>query len=144
MRSMNARNVDALKQAGATHNRDKLSPYMADSTKFLRIQVTADETWAHNFDPTTKLQSKQWKNMPPHWRRSNSTRLLLLSVHPHFGAQWDSSDDWLLRPRKDCHGCLQHWVNRETECSHQGKTPSKVGVKVCCYITTTRAAPAMG
>ena len=35
---------------------------MADSAKFLQRYVTVEETWAHNFDPETKLQGTQLKH----------------------------------------------------------------------------------
>ena len=50
------------KQAHLTASRNNLSRYRSDPAKFIRRYVTMDKTWAHHFDPETKLQSKAWKH----------------------------------------------------------------------------------
>jgi len=58
---MGTMNVNARK-ARLTTSRDNLCQHNIDLAKFLLGYVTMDETWAHHFDPETKLQSKQWKH----------------------------------------------------------------------------------
>ena len=41
--------------------RSILSSYEDDPGDFIERVVTHDETWAHHFDPESKMQSKQWK-----------------------------------------------------------------------------------
>ena len=41
---------------------DLLSHYEDDPSDFIERVVTQDETWAHHFDPESKMQSKQWKH----------------------------------------------------------------------------------
>jgi len=66
---MGTTNVNARKHADPSHNftRQSVSIQHIDPAKFLLGYVTMDETWAHHFDPETKLQSKQWKHatLPP-------------------------------------------------------------------------------
>ena len=35
---------------------------MTDLGDFIKRAVIQEETWAHHFDPESKLQSKQWKH----------------------------------------------------------------------------------
>ena len=76
------------KQVRLTTSRDNLHQYNADPAKFLRKYVTMDETWAHHFDPETKLQSKQWKHTtsppPVKFRKIASAGKVMASVF------WDS------------------------------------------------------
>jgi len=76
------------KQVHLTTSRDNLCQYSIDPAKFLHRYVTMDETWAHHFDPETKQQSKQWKNVasPPavKFRKIASADKVLASVF------WDS------------------------------------------------------
>ena len=76
------------KQARLTTSRDNLRQYNTDPAKFLRRYVTMDETWAHHFDPETKLQSKQWKHAtsppPVKFRKIASAGKVMASVF------WDS------------------------------------------------------
>ena len=41
--------------------------YEDDPGDFIERVVTQDETWAHHFDPESKMQSKQWEHpgLPP-------------------------------------------------------------------------------
>ena len=65
-----------------------LELYRADSEKFHRRYVTMDETWAHHFDPESKVQSMCWKhpNSPPpvKFRKIASVGKVMASVF------WDS------------------------------------------------------
>ena len=49
-------------EARLTTSRDNLCQCSIDPAKFLLGYVTMDKTWAHHFDPETKLQSKQCKH----------------------------------------------------------------------------------
>lgn len=77
-----------IKQVRLTTSRDNLDLYRADQAKFLRRYVTMDETWAHHFDPKTKLQSKEWKHVtsptPVKFRKIASAGKVMASVF------WDS------------------------------------------------------
>ena len=42
-----------------------LSRYEDDSGDFIDRVVTQDETWAHHFQPDSKMQSMQWKHPGP-------------------------------------------------------------------------------
>ena len=48
-------------------SRYPLSRYEDDPGDFIERVVTQDETWAHHFDPESKMQTKQWKraDSPP-------------------------------------------------------------------------------
>lgn len=76
------------KRLRLTTSRDNLDLYKADQEKFLRRYVTMDETWAHHFDPETKLQSKEWKHVssptPVKFRKVASAGKVMASVF------WDS------------------------------------------------------
>ena len=76
------------KQARLTTSRDNLCQYNRDPAKFLLRYVTMDESWAHHFDPETKLQSKQWKHAtsppPLKFRKIASAGKVMASVF------WDS------------------------------------------------------
>lgn len=77
-----------IKQVRLTTSRDNLDLYRTDQAKFLRRYVTMDETWAHHFDPKTKLQSKEWKHVtsptPVKFRKIASAGKVMASVF------WDS------------------------------------------------------
>ena len=51
------------KQIRLTTSCENLDIFREDQAKFLRRYVTMDETWAHHFDPETKLQSMEWKQV---------------------------------------------------------------------------------
>jgi len=106
-----------------------LSLYNADPAKFLCRYITMDETWAHCFNPETKLQTKASNHstasqIPQDCLRWQSCRICI------FG-QWGCSHDWLLGEGKDCYGQLLCGINQKTSYSYPRKA------KLCCFITTT-------
>ena len=48
-----------MKRVRLQTSHDNLELFRTDPVKFRRRYVTMDETWAHHFDPETKLQSMQ-------------------------------------------------------------------------------------
>lgn len=76
------------KQVRLTTSRENLDLFREDQAKFLRRYVTMDETWAHHFDPETKLQSMEWKHVdsptPVKFRKIASAGKVMASVF------WDS------------------------------------------------------
>ena len=42
-----------------------LEMYQEEESKFFKRLITQDETWVHHYDPETKAQSIQWKQLDP-------------------------------------------------------------------------------
>jgi len=74
------------KKVRLSTSRKNLEQYRADKAKFQRRYVTMDETWAHHFDPETKLQSMEWKHVdsptPVKFDKIASAGKIW---HPYFG-----------------------------------------------------------
>ena len=54
--------TDDQKRTRLDISRFLLSCYEDDPGNFIKRVVTQDETWVHQFDPESKMQSKQWKH----------------------------------------------------------------------------------
>ena len=61
-----------------------LSRYEDDLGNFIERVVTHDETWVHNFDRESKMQSKQWKHPgsppPKKFKRVHSTGKVMVPI----------------------------------------------------------------
>ena len=61
-----------------------LSRYEVDPCDFIDRVLTQDETWAHHFDPESKMQSMQWKHPgsppPKKFKRVSSIGKVMASV----------------------------------------------------------------
>ena len=66
-------------------SRYSLSHYEDDSSDF--IERVEDDTWAHDFDPESKMQSKQWKHPgsppPKEFMRVHSAGKVMASIFWH-------------------------------------------------------------
>ena len=54
--------TDDQKRSRLDISRYLLSHYENDPGDFIDRVVTQDETWAHHFNPESKMQSMQWKH----------------------------------------------------------------------------------
>ena len=54
--------TDDQKKTQLDISRYRLSHYEDDPGDFIERVVTQYETWVHQFDPESKMQSKQWKH----------------------------------------------------------------------------------
>ena len=80
--------TDDLKRYRLGISRYLLSCHEDDPGDFIDQVVTQDETWVHNFDPESKMQSMQWKHTgsppPKKLKRVSSAGKVIAS------AFWDS------------------------------------------------------
>ena len=62
------------------------------SRQFLDRTITTDETWFHYYDPETKQQSSQWKNVDSPWPKKGKVtkslgKYMLINLeHPPYSS----------------------------------------------------------
>ena len=92
---------------------------------FIERVVTQDETWAHHFDPQSKMKSKQWKHPgsppPTKFMRVHSAGKIMASIF------WDSQGvimiDYLEQGRIIC---------RRIEAATPGNRKKNSSCHGCC------------
>ena len=76
--------TDDQKRIRLDISRYLLSHYEDDPSNYIEQVVTQDETWAHHFDPESKMQSKQWKHPgsppPMKFKRGHSAGKVMASI----------------------------------------------------------------
>ena len=76
--------IDDQKRTQLDISRYFLSRFEDDLGNFVERVVTQDETWVHNFDLESKMQSKQWKHPgsppPKKFKRVHSTGKVIAPI----------------------------------------------------------------
>ena len=76
--------IDYQKRTWLDVSRYLLSRYEDDPGDFIERVVTQDETWVHQVDPESHLQSKQWKHPgsppPKKFKRVHSAGKVMATI----------------------------------------------------------------
>ena len=131
---MGATNVDACKQANPTYNVMSIFVCTGQILQSFSAYTLPGKTFRLTISILrTSCSRVSSGSMPPHWCRSNSTKLLLLGklYVIHILGQWRSYDNWLLTASKHCHRCLLDRVNKKF-LQLSRKNAGEICVMVCC------------